>query len=305
MLGAGLIAVPAVSVQAVTTATAVRSVARPHPAVRPASVLNVKAGNNSGGVMTFFRLSTHRLAAGLVRVNMRNTGSFPHQLQLLRLHRGITPAAYLRALTASHGGSTFMLADATGGPNAVNAGGHQTVWLNLRPGKYVAACFETGGDHNAPHFVTGMFASLTVVGRSRPAAAPAGRVQGNLYAYTIEYPYGSTGPLMGYIMPRVINGHGLYEFRNLAGTDSHEFTIVKLAPGKTALDVVNFIKSGTGPVPMVGDFGGGGALAPGGHMWIRMNLPPGHYAAVCFIPDDMAPHMPHVAMGMARSFTVK
>ncbi len=65
------------------------------------------------------------------------------------------------------------------------------------------------------------------------------------------------------------------------GTMDHEALLVRLHPGVSL------------------------ARFEGGHGgWLRLNLSPGRYAAICFVPDDAPPHMPHAAVGMVVAFTV-
>ena len=313
MLLAGITTVSALSAQATTVSSRTATVRQAQPAHHPSHrhgwgwhrlrTLTVWASNNADGTQDSYRLSTHWLRAGLVKVDLHNVGTFPHQAQLFKLHKGVTAASYLASLEATGGGTALVLADATGGANTVDPGSHQVTWVNLKAGNYVVVCFQDGGDHGKPHFVDGMYASLTVFGHGNDAR-PRGQVQGTIAAYTHEKTR-STPLVMGFHMPKVIDSDGLYLFKNTAATDTHELAFLKLAPRKTAKDVVAFFRAGgVGQPPFTGDFGGAGALAPGGHSWLRMNMTPGQYVAVCFIPDDMPPHMPHVAMGMAQQFTV-
>ncbi len=257
------------------------------------SVLDVIADNSPNGENESYRLKEHELQAGLVKVRLRNVGTVAHQLQLVRLHDGVTAEAYRTALLASHGAAALMLADAAGGPAAVEPRGRQSTYVNLLAGNYVALCFQSGGDHGAPHFAHGMFAAFTVQGRDEQEQ-PAGHVAGTIDAFSF-----------GFHMPAVVRGNALYRFRNVATVDTHEMQLLKLAPGKTAADVLAWVAGGfAGPPPIVGTAGGGGALAPGGQMWVKMHLTPGNYVAVCFVPDDEFPHLPHIALGMVQSFQV-
>lgn len=257
--------------------------------------LDVTADNSPDGTRDFFRLNTDDLRAGLVRVRLHNVGTVPHQVQLVRLHRGVTAAAYRAALSATKGGAALVLADATGGSGAVDPGGRQTTYMNLRAGQYVALCFLAGGDGGAPHFEHGMFASIEVRGHDE-REVPRGHVLGTVRAFTM-------GERMGFHMPAVVDGDGLYRFTNTAMMDSHELALLKLAPGRTAADFLAWATHGmAGPPPVTGSFGGGQALAPGGELWLRLQLPRGNYVAVCFVPDEAAPHLPHAALGMVQGF---
>lgn len=258
------------------------------------SLLAVTADNSADGSSDFYRLNTHRLRAGLVTVRLRNVGTVAHQVQLVRLHAGVSPAKYRSDLIASQGGTALAEGDAAGGATAIEPGGHQVTWINLRPGTYVALCFQTGGDAGAPHFVHGMFDSFTVVGHDQHWGRPED-VVGTIRAFSF-----------GYHMPAVIRGHATYRFLNTATADTHELQLLKLLPGKTAADVLAWVKSGeTTPPPVSGTAGGAGAIPPGGREWLRMNLQPGNYVALCFVPDDQPPHAPHAALGMVQGFTVK
>jgi hypothetical protein len=60
-------------------------------------------------------------------------------------------------------------------------------------------------------------------------------------------------------------------------------------------------------LPNTDDFlpaGGMGVISSGQTAWIELNLEPGNYIAVCFIPDQET-GMPHLAMGMYELFTVE
>ncbi|HET7901217.1 MAG TPA: hypothetical protein VFL59_08505 [Candidatus Nanopelagicales bacterium] len=260
------------------------------PAIRS---LDITATDSAGGSIDSYVLSTDRVTAGLVDVRLHNTGSVDHQAQLVRLHDGVTPAQYLAALEASGGGTALVLGDATGGPNAIHAGGFQETWVTLVAGTYGVLCFQDGPG-GPPHFVKGMYASFAVSGQGN-SAHPPGNVVGTISAFSF-----------GFHMPAVIDGHGLYRFTNSATADTHELTIIKLAPGATAADALAWIQnpSPAGPPPFAEADGGGGAIAPGAESWVRLDLAPGDYIAVCFVPDDEAPHAPHAALGMVQGFHV-
>ena len=241
----------------------------------------------------YYTLNTQRVTAGLVEVRLHNAGTVPHQVQLLRLHDGVSLTTFRSTVEATHGGAVLQLADATGGSNAIDPGGNQTTYVNLRAGDYVALCFLTGGGDGQPHFTHGMLSPFTVSGRGN-SAHPPGHVLGAIDAKSF-----------GYVMPDVVEGHGLYRFTNTAMADTHELTILRLAPTKTAEDFRAWLRGGAvGQPPVSGSGGGAGALAPGLHSWVQLNLAPGHYVAVCFVPDDDAPgHPPHAVLGMVRGFT--
>jgi len=162
--------------------------------------------------------------AGLVEVRLHNAGTVPHQVQLLRLHDGVTLTSFVHAVAASHGAAVPHLSDATGGSNGVGPGGNQTTFVNLREGNYIALCFLSDKGQDGPHFAHGMLAQFTVKGQGN-SAHPPGHVLGELDAFSF-----------GYRMPAVVDGQGLYRFANTAAHDTHELAILWLAPHKTAAD---------------------------------------------------------------------
>ena len=79
---------------------------------------------------------------------------------------------------------------------------------------------------------------------------------------------------------------------------------MKLAPGKTVEDVKASLQSqssGSSPTDFVG---GAGALAQGSSAWLKMNLEPGNYVAVCFVPDT-ASGKAHAELGMVTPFSIQ
>jgi hypothetical protein len=195
-------------------------------------------------------------------------------------------------LIATQGGAALALADAYGGSNSVGPGADQETWVNLPAGTYVAMCFQDGPPGSGPpHLFKGMYAAFTVTGQGNSAHPPV-PVRGTISAFSF-----------GFHLPATINGHGVYRFVNTADADSHELTLLKLAPGMHADDVLNWLTSPNGPPPF-SSAGGFGALAPGGQGWVRLDLSPGDYVAVCFVPDDEAPHLPHIELGMHAEFHI-
>jgi hypothetical protein len=240
-----------------------------------------------------YKLNTDQLSSGIVEVRLHNHGTVEHQVQLLRLHDGITLAGFTQAVAATQGGAVLQLADATGGSNGIDPGGYQQTFVRLRPGNYVALCFLAGGGDGAPHFAHGMLAPFTVVqAEDDESGHVRGHVLGDIDAFSF-----------GFHMPAVVNGHGLYRFTNTAAVDTHELAILRLAPQKTAADFLTWISNGVGASPTIGANGGGGALAPGLRSWVRLRLAPGDYVAVCFVPDDEGTHPPHAILGMVQGFT--
>jgi hypothetical protein len=82
----------------------------------------------------------------------------------------------------------------------------------------------------------------------------------------------------------------------------HEVFIAKLEPGKTAMDLVAWTAKPEGPPPGV-PMGGTVGLSQGHTNFVHVDLTPGEYALICFLPDagDGRPHFMH---GMIKQVTV-
>ncbi len=83
----------------------------------------------------------------------------------------------------------------------------------------------------------------------------------------------------------------------------HEVFVVRLAPGKTLQDLLDWAANENGPPPGA-PIAGTTAIAKGGVNYVTADFAPGEYALICFIPDahDGKPHVMH---GMARQITVR
>ena len=96
-------------------------------------------------------------------------------------------------------------------------------------------------------------------------------------------------------------GKQVIEVRN-AGRQSHELVLVKLVPGKTAHDVIASIENPMRPQAGM-PIGGVTPMSMGETNWISVDLEPGSYALICFIPD-MGDGKPHFMHGMTKEFEV-
>ena len=284
--------VAAAALTTAPTASALADDGQHHGDQRRTQVLDVKASNDGPQGQPRYTLSTDTLRAGLETIRLHNKGTEPHQVQLLRLHDGKDFNA-LSAVLKHPNGDPLTVADATGGSTPILPGTEQETYVNLRAGHYVALCFVTDEVSNVPHFAEGMIAQFDVTGSGtwqRPNA------EGTISAFSF-----------GFNIPAHVDGHGVYRFKNLSDTDTHELAIERLAPGKTATDFLDAIsqKVASNPNDIAAPAGGGGAVAPHGVDWVRLNLAPGDYIAVCFVPDPEAQGAPHAALGMVRGFSVR
>jgi hypothetical protein len=91
-----------------------------------------------------------------------------------------------------------------------------------------------------------------------------------------------------------------------AGSQPHQASFGRIKPGVTVDQVLAAAKRGLSAVPYLFsalDFAGGpNAIAPHGQQETILNLRPGHYVVLCFVPGPDG--MPHYQMGMITPFTV-
>jgi uncharacterized cupredoxin-like copper-binding protein len=97
------------------------------------------------------------------------------------------------------------------------------------------------------------------------------------------------------------SGRRTIEVRN-DGDQTHEVELVRLAPGKSVHDVLAWVEKPAGPPPGL-PLGGVSPVARGGVASFEVELTPGRYGMICFLPDvgDGKPHHEH---GMIREFEV-
>ena len=83
---------------------------------------------------------------------------------------------------------------------------------------------------------------------------------------------------------------------------AHEIALFRFLPGKGMDDVAAWAESYEGPAPVTA-VGGVPGIHPGQVAAMHVDLAPGEYVALCFVPDatDGIPHLVH---GMALPFRV-
>ena len=88
------------------------------------------------------------------------------------------------------------------------------------------------------------------------------------------------------------------------GPQEHEVEIVRLAPGKTMKDFGAWAVKKEGPPPASALGGVVGISKAAGANYFDVDLTPGNYALLCFIPDakDGKAHIEH---GMVKEFRVE
>jgi uncharacterized cupredoxin-like copper-binding protein len=227
------------------------------------------------------------LPSGLTTIRLINRGQEPHHAQLLRLNDGVTFEQFTAGLQ-QEGEGALRLVSGAGGPGAIDPNGASEVTLDLKPGMYALACFISGPD-GVPHLMKGMLKPIQVTETSESSAAP--QVQGTFTMKDFSFDMPST----------LTAGRATYEVVN-SGPQMHELNVLKLAPGKTTQDLIDWDDAEGGPPPFEA-VGGMNAFSVNGSGYMTLDLQPGTYLAICNVPDP-ASGVAHSHLGMLREFTV-
>lgn len=235
--------------------------------------------------------SPKKLETGYVTLQFTNDGRELHHLQLARLQEGVSLEKFTAALKQGEQ-AALPLIEFVGGVGLVPPGGHASTTVYLeKPGTYVELCFVPDAN-GVPHLALGMLQPVTVVVSSDPSQAEA--PEADLVVDMKDFSY-----LMA---ARVTAGKQVWQVIN-QGPQPHEMIVGKLQKGKTMDDVMAYLQNGSQGLPPIELMGGAQAIAAGQSSFINLDLKPGQYVAICFIPDP-ASGKPHVALGMLSPFTV-
>ena len=227
------------------------------------------------------------IPAGLTAFRLVNKGPSIHHVQLVKFNEGKTMADFTAAMKA--GGPPPKWISMEGGPNPPEIGDTAVTMVELEPGNYAMLCFVPGTD-GVPHVAKGMVRPLTVT----PAAgAAAAEPQADVVMKLVDYDFELSKPLTaGRHTIRIDNG----------GPQEHEVVIVKLDEGKEAIDFAKWGEKLTGKPPGT-LHGGSSGIMPGGKAFVEVDLAPGTYGFICFVPDAKDGKM-HAMHGMAKTVTV-
>jgi hypothetical protein len=259
-----------------------------------ASVISLPASATAGPPHeVMFSAWDHRfegpetIPAGQTTLHLHNRGKEPHQLQLLKLEEGKSPADLAAALQ-SGSPSVPAWAKQMGGPNGVDAGQASEATLYLEPGSYVMIC-GIPGKHHKSHAQLGMQKALRVM--DTMLAPP--EFNGNFHMAMFEYEFVVVQPLRK-------GRHTFYVINR--GSLSHQASVVRLNPGASAADVLTAL-SQESPLPgtLIGGMSG---LEPGREGTFSAELTPGRYAIMCLFSAAHAGES-HSAKGMVMHFTIE
>ncbi len=235
-----------------------------------------------------FTLSATTVAEGMVPIELVNDGAWPHQVMVARLADGQTMDDYLAAFEDGEVAADELITHA-GGVNVVDPGTSGAGYADLTPGTYVVLCFIPG-EEGESHLMDGMIAELTVVSGHTVAAPqdPVGEI--SLVDFGFGLPEGG------------LTEAGTYRVTN-DGKQTHEMAIMRLDDGAALGDVAAYLQGGFKGASPVTFTGGAGGIEVGKQSYVDLDLEPGTYLAMCFLPDK-ATGKRHVELGMLTQLTV-
>ena len=250
------------------------------------------ASPSHSGLVTFSAVEhkfdgPEQLPAGQMTIRLQNRGKEPHQLQLLKLEEGKSPADLALALNTA---GVPPWAKHMGGPNGVDPGQASEATLYLEPGSYVIICGMPGKNHQT-HAALGMQKTLRVMD-TNPAPA---EFAGNFHMAMFEYEFVVVQPLRK-------GRHTFYVINR--GSQIHQASLVRLHAGASAEDVLTALEENV-PVRLPGTLiGGMSGLEPGRDGTFTAELTPGRYAMMCLFSSAHASQS-HAAKGMVMNFTIE
>ena len=227
---------------------------------------------------------------GLTRIRYVNEGPNLHHAFLIRLTEGKTLADFGAAMQSMKPGDAFpSWAIDAGGPNPVEIGKEGVVTQELLPGNYALICVVDIPD-KVMHVMKGMSAMIVVRDAPMVASTPP---TPDVTMTLADYQFGLSTPLTA--------GKHVIKVDN-AAAQPHEVLLFRLADGKTPEDFGKWGADYKGPPP--GEVMGGVApFKSGQSLYLEVDLTPGNYLLVCFVPDatDGKPHVEH---GMIMPITI-
>ena len=232
------------------------------------------------------------VTAGMVTLHLVNNGPELHHLQLIRLSDGKTAADLEQGLkTMKPDAPMPPWVHMVAGPNAPAPGENASITEQLDAGNYALICMIPSPDH-VPHVMKGMIRALTVVPQTTASTAPAPTA--DIEVRMSDYAWAVT--------PDINAGKHVLKLTNDA-EQPHEMFLAQLAPGKTPMDLAQWALNPVGPPPGK-PLGGISAMSKGESAYMTVDLAPGDYGLLCFLPDskDGKPHLMH---GMVKQFAVK
>jgi hypothetical protein len=244
------------------------------------------------------------VAAGPYLVSLTSAPGSNAYLDLVRVPAGLSAAEAGQQLLSAARNDTPVAGWTYGGGTYAVDGGTAWVILDLEPGEWAWGLTAAGSGQGAEE--TPYLEPLTVTAGGTPAASPIAAEPGPVVEVRLtEFAFDG---LAGATLPA---GPAVWRFTN-AGDQPHHMVLYRTPKLVTPEDVRALVEAfmGATPTPPPGWWteavwvGYAAILSPGRSIVTEYALAPGSYLALCFITDPTT-GAPHVAEGMAQSFTVR
>jgi hypothetical protein len=259
------------------------------------------AAAESSGTATFIATEyaydgPESIPAGVTEVVIENAGEQPHSLWLVKLDdgKGVEDLMGVFAAMESDPAIPEWL-NFYGGASA-SPGESSSYWIDLPAGSYAMFSFDSD-EEGVPDFAKGMLGELTVTEATGDSA-------------TVEIPEAdATVELVDFsfvISPEFGSGEQLVRVTN-TGMEPHEMAVMRLAEGVTVEQVMEMMMSEEMPEDGPPPFEEAAIIPPigaGMSAVYEMNLEPGDYLLLCFLPSAANEGAPHLALGMVQPLTI-
>jgi hypothetical protein len=239
-----------------------------------------------------YKFDVPKIAGGVVKVTLDNKGGKEvHDFQLVKLDGHKLDDLVKEVGDDSQPLSAWLKQGA--GAGSTPPGGSSSAVFKLEPNtEYAYFCTESNEEKHLSHAQHGMAGTFTT-GDDSGAAMP----DGTATIETTEYKFKVDG---------LKAGKNTIAFTN-KGTMLHHVVILPFRPGKTLDDLKTAFASEdqTQQPPVDFDKGVFSAVAGIGDTIVYdVDLPAGHYAILCFMPDPGTAGPPHMMKGMLQELTI-
>ena len=227
---------------------------------------------------------------GVVQFTFENNrAEMPYSPIIARLNDGVTMDQFNESMASDDEFAALALVTLYGG-SEVAPGESGSFWLDMLPGSYVVVEFSEAG----PPSVEAFDVEDT---DGEVAEGP----ETNVTVAMVDFAFGV--PLTQQA------GEQVWRLMNV-GNQWHEMGVFKVDEGTTIEQVQELLMAAFGSedenaeLPFEPAFFWA-PMGPDATAWVTVDLEPGSYAVVCFLPDLLGDFSPHVMKGMIQIFTVE
>lgn len=224
------------------------------------------------------------IAAGFVNLVFENNRSEGEYTAVIaRVNDGVTLEQFMEAASAENPMEAVAMVSLYGG-TGVAAGESTSYIVNLTPGNYLLLEFGEAGPSD--------FKTFTVTENDME---PMESLQADVELALVDFGFG---------VPAFISaGEQVWHLENVAD-QWHEIVMIPLPEDISSVaDARAAMAAGDQrDIPPVLFWA---PMSPGTEAWITLDLAPGNYLLLCFLPDLNGDFMPHMEHGMIQVFTVE